>query len=298
MRGGVLPLRTDEVPVVEDEGGTRMHANGATAGRHDGRSTLWFAIACLVVISSLILAAHRMGGDRRDCPTCPEMVPISGGAFRMGDETSRANPEERPVHLVEVPGFAMSKYEVTFAEWDACVAAGACSDEIFDQEWGRGRRPVVNVGWDEAQTYVQWLSKITHRIYRLPSEAQWEYAARAGAQTRYSWGDDMLPGRAVCYSECGEEADKSAVVGSTAPNAFGLHDLHGNVWEWVEDCWNDTYDSAPADGSARNDGDCERRVVRGGGWLNYASELRSAVRMAQPTSIHFSSLGFRVVRID
>lgn len=275
-----------------------MNPNGLAAEASDSRSTVRLAVACLFVISCLIVGAHLMGGDRRDCPTCPEMVPISGGAFRMGDETSVANPEERPVHRVDVPPFAMSQHEVTFAEWDACVAARACSDEIFDQEWGRGDRPVVNVGWDEAQVYVRWLSQTTHKNYRLPSEAQWEYAARAGAQTRYSWGDDMLPGKAVCYSQCGEDADKTSVVGNTQPNAFGLYDLHGNVWEWVQDCWNETYDSAPGDGSARTDGDCERRVVRGGGWLNYASELRSAVRMAQPTSIHFSSLGFRVVRVD
>jgi len=275
-----------------------MRRNGLTEGSRDSSSTARLAVACLAVVSALIVGAHLMGGDHRDCASCPEMVAVSGGVYRMGDESAYASTEERPVHLVKVRPFSMSKYEVTFAEWDACVVAGRCNAEIFDQDWGRGRRPAINVNWDDAQAYVQWLSETTHRRYRLPSEAQWEYAARAGAQTAFPWGDRMLKGRAVCYSECGEEADMSALVGSVAPNAFGLHDLHGNVWEWVEDCWNNTYDAAPVDGSAWHAGDCERHVVRGGGWLSYASELRSSVRMAQPPSIRFNTLGFRVVRID
>lgn len=226
------------------------------------------------------------------------MIGLPGGDLLMGDHAAFGATEEVPVHAVHVKPFQIGKYEVTFDEWDACARSGPCSADIFDQRWGRGRRPVVNVRWDEAQTYVRWLSAQTGKHYRLPTEAEWEYAARAGTRTVYPWGDHMLPGMAVCYSECGEEADKSAVVGSAAPNAFGLHDLHGNVWEWVEDCWNDTYKGAPADGSAWTAGDCERRVVRGGAWLSLSFDVRSSIRTAHPSSIRYSNLGFRVARTE
>lgn len=247
---------------------------------------------------SLVVAAGSVVDSFRDCADCPEMIRLSEGTFRMGDEKGDGNTDELPVHVVKVPPFSMSKYEVTFVEWDACADTGRCKAGIFDQGWGRGRRPVVNVGWEEAQAYVRWLSAKTGKKYRLPSEAEWEYAARAGTRTAYPWGDEMLPGMGVCHSDCGEAADMSAIVGSAKPNAFGLFDLHGNVWEWVQDCWNETYDGAPADGSAWNKGDCERRVARGGGWLSFSWELRSTVRVAQPSSIHFHTLGFRVVRTD
>lgn len=188
--------------------------------------------------------------------------------------------------------------EVTFEEWDACAKAGPCRAKVIDEGWGRGRRPVVHVDWNDAQTYVRWLSTRTGKKFRLLTEAEWEFAARAGARTIYPWGDNMLSGKAVCYSECGEEADKSAVVGSTPPNSFGLYDFPGNVWEWVEDCWHDTYDGAPDDGSAWTGGECAQRVARGGAWLSIAPDVRASIRTPQPSSIRYSNLGFRVASDD
>ena len=162
----------------------------------------------------------------------------------------------------------MSKFEVTFDEWDACVAYGDCDPRVSDSGWGRGRQPVINVTWDDAKRYVAWLSRMTGKPYRLLTEAEWEYAARAGTQTAYSWGDEIGKGNANCDG-CGSQWDnkQTAPVGSFAANAFGLYDMHGNVWEWVEDCFHDNYEGAPDDGSAWTaDGDCNSRVLRGGSW--------------------------------
>lgn len=233
----------------------------------------------------------------KDCAECPEMVRIPGGTFRMGDETGDGNPDERPVHEVRVPAFSMSRYEISFDEWDACARAGACAD-IWDQDWGRSRQPLINVSWNEAQAYVRWLSRKTGRSYRLPSEAEWEYAARAGGTAQYPWGAEVVPGLAICWSHCGTDADQPAPVGSTRPNAFGLYDMHGNVWEWVEDCSNPDYGGAPRDGSAWEEGDCGSRMARGGGWRNFSSDMRSAIRFALPPNIQYTVLGLRIVRAD
>ena len=188
----------------------------------------------------------------RDCPECPEMVVVPAGSFMMGSDDGFSN--EKPRHRVTIAKpFAVGKYEVTFAEWDACVAAGGCGGHRpGDRGWGRGRRPVINVRWDDAKAYVRWLNRKTGKQYRLPSEAEWEYAARAGTTTRYNWGDDIGRNRANCF-KCGSRWDRkqTAPAGSFPANVFGLHDVHGNVWEWVEDCWR---------------GDCSRRVLRGGSW--------------------------------
>lgn len=253
--------------------------------------------ACLAPVLAGKPRGEATAASTRDCPDCPEMVRVPGGTFRMGDESGDGNPDELPVHTVKVPAFFLGKYEITFHEWDACVHAGKCDAEyVLDEGWGRGRRPLINVNWDEAQDYLRWLSKKSGKTYRLPSEAEWEYAARAGTQTPYPWGDEMAAGVGICYSECGEEAEKTAPVGSAKRNAFGLHDLHGNVWEWLQDCWNESYAGAPADGSAWVTGDCSRRVARGGGWLSLSLDLRSAVRAAHPQSIRFHTLGLRVAR--
>jgi len=227
------------------------------------------------------------------------MVSVPGGDFQMGDASTHVgSTEERPVHKVRVRSFRAGRYEVTFDEWQACVDAGACRADLIDEGWGRGRRPLVNVDWNDAQTYVRWLSARTGKKFRLLTEAEWEFAARAGAHTAYSWGDQMVEGNAVCYAGCGEEADKTAAVGTTPPNALGLHDFHGNVWEWTEDCWHDSYDGAPTDGSAWTAGECTQRTARGGAWLNVSSDVRSSIRAPQPTSIRFSNLGFRVASDD
>ena len=215
----------------------------------------------------------RPGRVFRDCPECPEMVVVPAGSFMMGSPSHEAGrgDDEGPRHRVTIEKpFAVGKYEVTFAEWDACVADGGCGGHRPEDEgWGRGRRPVINVNWDDAKAYVRWLNRKTGKQYRLPSEAEWEYAARAGTTTRYNWGDDIGRNRANCNG-CGSRWDRkqTAPVGSFRANVFGLHDVHGNVWEWVEDCLNYNYAGAPADGSPWTDGDCTlAAVLRGGSWF-------------------------------
>ena len=246
----------------------------------------------------------RAPGDTfRDCPECPEMVVLPAGSFMMGSPASERghNEDESPLHQVTIPvPFAIGKHEVTFAEWNACVMAGGCGGHIPDDEgWGRSNRPVINVSWDDARAYIRWLSQHTGKHYWLPSEAEWEYAARAGSQTRYAWGDDIGHNRANC-ADCGSRWDdtSTAPVGSFAPNSFGLHDMHGNVWEWTDDCWNGTYKNAPTDGTAWRRGDCDPRMVRSGSWSIDAKYVRSALRGRGwgATERRGDDLGFRVAR--
>ena len=226
------------------------------------------------------------------------MVVIPAGSFRMGCVSGvDCFDDEQPIHQVTIPqALAVSKYEVTFAEWDACVSAGGCSHRPNDA-WGRGRRPVMRVSWDDVRGYVRWLSQQTGATYRLLSEAEWEYAARAGTSSAYSWGNQIGSGRANCDG-CGSQWDKSqtAPVGSFSPNAFGLHDMHGNLWKWVQDCWNESYSGAPSNGSAWQSGDCSRRVLRGGSWSGRPRDLRSAYRDWSPSDNRINLNGFRVAR--
>ena len=241
------------------------------------------------------------GAVFRDCPECPEMVVVPAGEFMMGSPPSEEDrrDSEGPVHRVTIAEpFAAGKYEVTFEEWDACVGGGGCGGYRPDDEgWGRGSRPVINVSWEDAQAYAAWLSGKTGENYRLLSEAEWEYAARAGTTTRYHWGDDIGRNRANCDDDvCGDSWDYTAPVGSFAANGFGLHDVHGNVWEWVEDCWNDSYAGAPTDGSAWESGNCDLRVLRGGSWHGVPRDLRAAYRFWGGTGIRLGIIGFRVAR--
>jgi formylglycine-generating enzyme required for sulfatase activity len=235
----------------------------------------------------------------KECAGCPVMIVIPAGKFTMGspENESDRRTSEGPQHEVTIAQpFAVSKFEVTFEQWDACIAAAACP-RVTDV-WGRGAMPVINVSWGDAKQYVGWLSQVTGKEYRLLAEAEWEYAARAGAHTRYSWGDDPRLGRANCDG-CGSQWDlrQTAPVGSLKPNALGLYDMHGNVWEWVEDAWHENYDSAPADGSAwPRDGDPTYRVVRGGSWRNESELVRAAVRVKRNINVRFDTLGFRVAR--
>ena len=245
--------------------------------------------------------ARKPGDTFRDCPECPEMVVVPAGSFRMGSPPSEEGRygDEGPVHRVTIAApFAVGVYEVTFEEWDACERDGGCGGYWPDDEgWGRGSRPVINVSWKDAQAYVVWLSRKTGEEYRLLSESEWEYAARAGATTRYHWGDDIGRNRANCDG-CGSRWDnrQTAPVGSFGANGFGLHDMLGNVWEWVADCWSDSYAGAPSDGSAWTSGNCSRRVLRGGAWYGGARYLRAAIRLRSDTGIRDSSSGFRVAR--
>jgi formylglycine-generating enzyme required for sulfatase activity len=243
--------------------------------------------------------SFKAGQSFKDCPDCPEMVVVPAGSFTMGSPESEPErvDNEGPQHKVTIAKpFAASKFEVTFEEWDACVAATACP-RVPDR-WGRGKMPAINVSWGDTMQYVGWLSRLTSKEYRLLTEAEWEYAARAGAMTRYSWGDDPGKGNANCDG-CGSQWDReqTAPVGSFKPNAFGLYDMHGNVWEWVEDSWHDNYDSAPTDGSAwlRRD-DSSYLVVRGGSWRNDPETARAAIRAKRIAGVRFDTLGFRLAR--
>ena len=230
----------------------------------------------------------------------PEMVVIPAGSFQMGCVSGRDCDEynnDVPVHSVRIALFEMSKYEVTFEEYDAFTDATG-RERADDEGWGRGRRPVINVSWHDAVAYTQWLSSQTGKNYRLPSEAEWEYAARAGSTTKYSWGNDIGVNRANCDG-CGSQWDdrQTAPVGSFRANRWGLHDMHGNVREWVQDCRNDNYRGAPDDGSAWESGNCHRHVSRGGSWgIRPRDHLRSADRFFYYSYDWFNILGFRVAR--
>jgi formylglycine-generating enzyme required for sulfatase activity len=236
----------------------------------------------------------------RECAKdCPEMIFIPAGEFTMGSpaaEQGRYNNEGRQHRVTIAKPFAVSKYDVTFADWDACVSVGACP-KATDSGFGRDTKPVINVDWDDAQTYVAWLSKMTGQPYRLLTEAEWEYAARAGTTTAYYWGDDTGKGNANCDG-CGSQWDakQTSPVGSFAANQFGLYDMAGNVLQWVQDCYRGNYDGAPTDGSAWTSGDCSNRVVRGGSWDNLPRVLRSAGRVGITSGDRDVDLGFRVGR--
>jgi formylglycine-generating enzyme required for sulfatase activity len=225
----------------------------------------------------------------------PEMVLLPSGKFRMGDQTGIGDDNEKPVHVVTIAKpFALSRFEVSFAEYD--LFAKATNRPLPDDEgWGRGNRPVINVSWKDAEAYAEWLSDKTGQPYRLPSEAEWEYAARAGNLTTYWWGDQMKPNMAVC-ADCGSQWDgqQTAPVGSFPANTWGLHDMTGNVDEWVADCYEDDYTRAPIDGSASTQRICENRVMRGGSWFEISRLIRPASRYRHPTGASRNSWGFRV----
>ena len=269
--------RQAEAPAVAAYGELRRTAARAPAG-----------------VGEVFTDALRSGGRG------PVMVMIPAGTFRMGclSNDDDCSDDELPLRDVTIGRpFALSVYEATFAEWDACVAAGGCGGhEPDDEGWGRGSRPVVNVSWDDARAYAQWLSAQTGAEYRLPSESEWEYAARAGTATKYSWGNEIGVNRANC-SGCVSwwDYDLTAPVGAFESNAFGLHDMHGNVWEWVADC-SGSYAGAPTDGSAWPHGECSRRVLRGGAWSNIPRFLRAADRGRNASDYRNINVGFRVAR--
>ena len=277
----------------------------AQAAHQDGQPPAVLALLAGKTLSEMeALERQRQEAEAkmRQLGISIEMLAIPAGSFRMGDLSGAGNYAgsyyEIPVHTVTVPAFRLGKYEVTFAEWDACVADGGCNGYTPDDEgWGRGTRPVINVSWDDVQFFIDWLNGKTGGNYRLPTEAEWEYAARAGTTTKYSWGDDIGSNRANC-DDCGSQWDdrQTAPVGSFPANAWGLHDMHGNVWEWVQDCWNDNYKGAPKDGSAWTGGDCGLGVLRGGSWFLSARNLRSAVRSGNDRTYRDNDVGFRLAQ--
>jgi formylglycine-generating enzyme required for sulfatase activity len=190
----------------------------------------------------------------------------------------------------------VSKFDVTFMDWDACVSVGGCRN-AGDNGFGRGTRPVIFVSWDDAQQYVAWFSNMTGKPYRLLTEAEWEYAARAGSATAYFWGDEIGKGNANCEGCDGQlDYQKTSPVESFKPNAFGLYDMAGNVFQWVQDCYHDHYNGAPTDGSAWTIGDCDNHVVRGGSWASTPLDVRSATRAAFASGGRYYRLGFRLAR--
>jgi formylglycine-generating enzyme required for sulfatase activity/class 3 adenylate cyclase len=218
----------------------------------------------------------------------PEMSALRGGSFTMGGNDDIS---EKPAHQVTVKPFSIGKFPVTVREWNDCAAAKACGFVAT----GKEDAPVTNVSWSDAKQYAAWLADATHKPYRLPSEAEWEYAARGGTQTKYWWGDQMQSGMANC-KDCADMAvaEQPVKVGNFKPNPFGLHDMGGSVDQWVEDCWHKNYQGAPTDGSPWVSGDCSSHVIRSGSWKNDARYVRPANRDSYDTNVRYPTHGFRV----
>jgi formylglycine-generating enzyme required for sulfatase activity len=216
------------------------------------------------------------------------MYMLRGGNFTMG---SNDDPTEKPPHQVTIKPFAISQYPITVREWNECAVAKACAFEAT----GKDDAPVTNVSWSDAKQFVAWLAGATRKAYRLPSEAEWEYAARGGTQTKYWWGDQFLSGMANCKN-CTDiaAAEQPIKVGSFRPNPFGLYDMGGGVDQWVEDCWHKNYQGAPLDGSAWVEGDCASHVIRSGSWKNDARYARPANRDSYDTNVRYQTHGLRV----
>ena len=280
-----------------------------------GRTFITALTLATVILSANALAAepktapsaeasqpvYKTGQVFRDCPDCPELVVVPAGIFIMGLKAK--SKKSKPAHRVNIAKpFAMGRFEVKFSEWQACINAGGCNNNPDDHRWGKKGRPVINVTYFDAKRYLSWISKKTGHRYRLPSEAEWEYANRAGTTTVWWWGNKVGKNHANCkdckspWSDGGDDVHGTAPVGSFPPNAFGLHDTSANVFEWVDDCWNKSYKNAPNDGSSWTQGDCRNRVIRGGSFYYYSKVARSAYRAKNPPNVKSYWLGFRVLR--
>lgn len=248
------------------------------------------------------VVARNVGAVFKDCLDCPEMIVMPMGSFRMGDLLSDGAKNENPVHIVNINySFAVGKFEVTQPQWVAVMGSNPSILQGMNS-------PVIKVSWDDIQEYLDRLNRKLglsgNKAYRLLSEAEWEYVARAGSTTKYSWGNRISHenanyGYEVCCDGLIRGHDqwlKTSPVGSFAPNAWGLYDVHGNVWEWVGDCWNDSYDNTPSDGSVNTRANCKKRVLRGGSWYDVSGYLRSAKRFSQSSDQRFSQFGFRIAK--
>ena len=230
--------------------------------------------------------------------TAPQVIKLSPAVFMMGDSQGFGDDNEKPVHQVDIPtGFYLSRYEVTFDQYDKF--ANATNRPLPpDNGWGRGNRPVINVSWYDAKDYASWLTEQTGQQYRLPTEIEWEYSVRASSDHSFWYGDQVQPGYSVC-DDCGSQWDgrSTAPVGSQVSNPFGLFDMHGNVAEWVEDCYHETYEDAPNTNRAWLSSECPSRVIRGGSWFDIPRVGRSSTRYRADPMLKASNWGFRVVRI-
>ena len=249
----------------------------------------------------------RPGETFRDCPdVCPEMVVVPAGEFMMGSPAGEYGREadEGPQHKVTIRlPFAVGKYAVTFDEWDACVSAGGCKHKPGDNGWGRGKRPVIYVSWDDAtKEYLPWLSRKSGKTYRLLTEAEWEYAVRAQSTTAFWWGPSISTaqanynGAAYASGPTGGNRGQTLPVDSFEANPWGLYNVHGNVWQWVQDCYKDSYTGAPSDGSAVSSEGCRLRVLRGGSGADRPVNLRAAQRGSDRPEGRIGSLGFRLAQ--
>ena len=316
------PLVVDDIPWEKVKGSFKGAGKRLKKAVKPSKKTVLLLVLLLMLVAAAggyayyrHLQVTEPGYQFRDCDQCPEMVVVPAGEFTMGSPSYEGGrfDNEGPQHRVVIgKPFAVGKYEVTFAEWDACVSARGCGGyRPADEGWGRGRRPVIGVSWVEAQAYVSWLSDKTGKSYRLLSESEWEYAARAGTKTRYHFGNEASQlcqwgnvadqsakrkDENLTIANCDDGYVNTAPVGSYQANGFCLHDMHGNVWEGVEDCWNDSYAGAPNDGSAWKNGDCDFRVLRSGSWLLPPGSLRSAYRGRNTLGNQHKSNGLRVAR--
>jgi formylglycine-generating enzyme required for sulfatase activity len=240
-------------------------------------------------------ATASAAGESKDCAACPVMVPLPAGSFTMG--SNAGDISERPPHRVTIGApFAIGKYAVTVEQWNACVAASACPKLSGENATGT-KAPARDLSWDDVQQYIKWLSKVSGKPYRLPTEAEWEYAARGGTSTPYWWGDQMRKGNTNCKG-CGDPWHETGPenVGTFAANPYGLYDMGGNVWQWVSDCWHSSYKDAPADGRTWDASGCDMRVIRGGSWLEGADYMLASTRFKYSQSVRQSQNGFRVAK--
>ena len=275
------------------------------------------ATVLVIALTTEAANAQKAGEVFRDCDVCPNMVVVPPGSFMMGSDSTeegRADNEGPQRRVTITYSFAVGVYEVTFDEWDACVRGGGCAGhQADDWDWGRGARPVIDVSWDDAWRYAEWLTERTGEEYRLLSEAEWEYVARAGTSSSRHWGetaqDQCLHANgydALGHSEhafdyknpvgCRDRQASTGPVGSYHPNGFGLYDVLGNVAEWVDDCWNESHQGAATDGRPRYTGECSLRVLRGGAWIYEPRLLRSASRLRFVSDGRLHAFGFRVAR--
>ena len=256
---------------------------------------------------SQVVSIDRQQTFGKQSPAYLNMVTINPGQFQMGSPSYESKRErtEGPVQEVAINyAFEVGKFEVTFAEWDKCVASGGCKGHRpSDGGWGRGKRPVINISWQDTQNYIKGLNRKTGLKYRLLSEAEWEYIARAGSRDPFSTGHMITTQQAnfngqESYqgSPIGTYRRKTVAVGSFNANPYGIHDLHGNVWEWTQDCWNPTHAGNPNNGRARTSGDCGYRVMKGGSWVNSPYDIRVAQRQRYTTDYRYDDYGFRIAR--